>query len=745
MATTTKTKKTAEKEEVKKSGRAKAGEKTSKPAGRAKAGEKKPAVKAETKKEPAKKATTKAKAEPKKETAKKAPAKAKADSAKKALPKAVKETTKKAPAKKSTAAKKETAKAKSKEVDSLIKEVKKTEKVAVVDELVSNIVLEEEKTETAEEVETKSEEIVEEIKVEEAIEPASEEKDLPQEEASVIEDEKESPIEEEIAPVVEEAKPEEAEEVKEEIQEENVEALEKQEASPILADFGTNEEINEDFLEKEEKTKKSKQDKEPKSPAEKYRSLAKSFNLISIFFKLGLISVLGLVLYIFVYMYSAYDAISGYEEEARLMLIMVIAISSAILYYIIALFVTFICTSAIDKRRRGKFIYLISFIFGSIPTAIGSVFSLIYLSKTKNEPYEKETREQTLKRRYSVDNDIKYRGPLSYRLLRVLAWITIAVMVVITMNGISAKITKNPFFNDEGVWGTVLPLISVLSVPLFITATFATILNRSKSYKSVIVFYLAAYLAVAGGALLAYERYLDAFMQAIAKNYDTPVTPADLIGAKLQKNVFSDLLALSLFYFFYTYNPKKHFQGKNLKYFRLLALVPLLIAGASYAFKVLNTYQILKLPIEVYPFLTTKPPFIYLIFIILTIWIKARANDYYKHGGTKEEYYAYLNTNRNSFSFSLMLALILVFASLIDTALYGALSFMENGDLVVSAFEIGDCSALFVAVPIILLFSYTRCYIKNSSLDLLITLGGIAIVGLTVVECTYQIVSRLLV
>ena len=117
---------------------------------------------------------------------------------------------------------------------------------------------------------------------------------------------------------------------------------------------------------------------------------------------------------------------------------------------------------------------------------------------------KKLKREEKLKNKFFFEQDIKYRGPLSYRYLRVIAWASIAITQALTVNNISGLLLEKPLIS--GAFEVVLLLFSALSVPLFIIATFSTILNRSKPIKNVIIFYLAAYLGFALAIIIVYYR-----------------------------------------------------------------------------------------------------------------------------------------------------------------------------------------------------------------------------------------------
>lgn len=377
-----------------------------------------------------------------------------------------------------------------------------------------------------------------------------------------------------------------------------------------------------------------------------------------------------------------------------------------------------------------------------------------------------------LKARYLNPIDIKYHGILSYRHLRIIAWIAIALSQFLLLNAFAEKLFD--FSLVSGGWQFTLDMFSSLSLPLFLIASFSLILNNNKSNKSIILTYLCLYLAISLGVLLVYFRYINLVYEPIARlsgREDVAVAFGEIAGKKAEVNVFSDLLALSLFNYFLTYTPKKFFQGKKLLIFRWFAILPIIVAAVSYVIKVLSNMGDLSLPFYVYPFLTTKPPLMYLLFVILSFWIKNREKRFVKIGATKEDYKRYLKTNRNTLSFSGHLSIMLLVISVIDiiATVIALIPFtiqnffyveflneykelaLSDEEMFLMAFDyalndvlsigIGESSGLFFAIPFVMLFSYTRKH-ENNAIDILIPLAGIGIVAFTYLETIYQIVIR---
>ncbi len=355
---------------------------------------------------------------------------------------------------------------------------------------------------------------------------------------------------------------------------------------------------------------------------------------------------------------------------------------------------------------------------------------------------KKAKKEKKLRKKYSIDGDIKYRGPFSYRYLRIFAWIAIACGQALVINEFSGNILEGKVLSN---WvDTLFTFISTLSVPLFIIATFSTILNKSKSIKQVIIFYAFAYFGFALSLIILYYRYIDDLLSKLGVSEELISAVGDTIETKVGINVFSDLLVLSVFYFFIMYDPKNHFKDKKIIIFRLLSIVHLLVALTSYIIKILNRYDVLDIPFALAPFLTTKPPFIYVLFISLVLWLKHRERKFIKLGGTKEQFEMFENSNRNSLAFSIFICILCFAIATIDTAFFLIPFFTENISLIlfVLATEFGQCVGLFFAIPILMLFSYSRKH-KQSSADIIIVLSGVGMIAFTYIELIYEIVVRI--
>lgn len=355
--------------------------------------------------------------------------------------------------------------------------------------------------------------------------------------------------------------------------------------------------------------------------------------------------------------------------------------------------------------------------------------------------YEEEELSHKDKKRWKIINrmlgekDIKYRGILSYRYLRIIAWIAIAISQYCLVLGIGlAFVGKEMIYPD---WEfNLLQTIGYYSVPFFLLASFSLILSRNKTYKSMVLFYGIAYVAVALALIFIYDRYIGKVIYSISGSRETAKSIVlTLFNKKADFNVFGDLFILSLFNFFLNYELKSGTSKKKVIGFRLLAMVPLNFALASYILTVLAKFEMINLPFEIYPFLTTKSPLIYLVFICMSLWIKNRERIFVGLGASQQEYNRFLRTNKNSLSFSIHVSSLFLLVSLIDFILIAVVP--EAGN-----YQFGQAVGLFLAIPFVLLFSYNKSH-KDKTIDLILPFIGMGLVMLAYAEGLYHVIMAI--
>lgn len=379
------------------------------------------------------------------------------------------------------------------------------------------------------------------------------------------------------------------------------------------------------------------------------------------------------------------------------------------------------------------------------------------LTRDKNRGMEMKKRIKL--HEVSLEQDIDYRGPLSYRHFRIIGWICIAISQVYVLLGIVIKISP-PLEEVLGFLPMVLNWIGVLSIPLLLLASFSVILGSDSGYKKQLILMGGAAAAVIALFELFFFRYIvGTFGHVLGSNEEALSLVNGIINEKssshfLAFNLFVDVVLCILFTYFLNYQPSKGLQGKKLVLFRLCALIPVIYEAVSFTLKVMAVNEQLVIPTALFPFLTSKPPMMFLVFVALAFYIKNRERRFCKTGRTHQEYQAFLKTNRNSWNFSVFTAKILVLAGAADFIFLlvvmlimgaprieamdapGAVDVLTDCAYKAADMGFGKSIVLAPFAPVLLLFSYTRTYKKNF-IDLLIPIGGVILIIFVYLEGIY--------
>ena len=361
----------------------------------------------------------------------------------------------------------------------------------------------------------------------------------------------------------------------------------------------------------------------------------------------------------------------------------------------------------------------------------------------------------------TAENDIRYRGPLSYRHLQILAWICIAFKILFILTNLSLRI--NP---SQPQWLYALrdtfDNIGEFSLPLFLFANFAIILDEKKSYCQQLVKFAGLSLMIVLLYEVSLHRYVAGLFTAVTSDRSTAMQLIDegvyslASGGGLAFNIFIDMFLCTLLMFFMNYVPARFFTGKKLVLFRLMALLPILYEVASLGVRLAVCLGKLRPPVFVYPFLTTKPAMSFVLFILLVLFVKLRWVRFRRRGKSREAYQAFQRTNVNSLHFSIYASIMILITGLLDLALHIFLSallavlgqgaaeagavtkemILQSGKIA-SALGFGNHFLMILIIPIILLFSYTRTH-KDQMGDILIPVFGVALAVIVTIEGLYQ-------
>ena len=363
----------------------------------------------------------------------------------------------------------------------------------------------------------------------------------------------------------------------------------------------------------------------------------------------------------------------------------------------------------------------------------------------------------------NVSNDIRYRGPLSYRHLQILAWLAVSFTVLNRLIELGIMIDPN---QPEWVLtlNSVAAFFSQFMLPLFLFANFAILLDHKIPFKVQLLKFGGLSLLIIILFMLVTEHYMLELGTVIVGDQAAVQAWIDDLMLDLMHNgalffnFFIDMFLCTLLLFFLEYTPKKVFTGKKRYIFRAFAILPILYEAGSLVIRVLTFYDRIKPPLIVYPLLTTKPLMSFVLFLTLVLFIKVREFRFRRKGKTKEEFYAFTKTNVNSLHFSIYASVMILVTAFIDFVLFAILIVFDAGyktgyfegatnelteAMLLSSSQgvygwgIGGHISMIAIIPIILLFSYTRRH-KDRRPDLIIPVFGVILAAFVGIEGLHQ-------
>eukprot|EP00833_Pecoramyces_ruminatium_P008843 jgi/Orpsp1_1/1182875/evm.model.c7180000083009.1 len=169
-------------------------------------------------------------------------------------------------------------------------------------------------------------------------------------------------------------------------------------------------------------------------------------------------------------------------------------------------------------------------------------------------------RAVNIKNKLYKPNDIKYRGPLSYRYLKLLGWICIAISQINIINYIYKESFKKNLMGS--FFEFIINYISILPTSLFIISSFGRVLSGNSTYLDFFISNGLAYLGIGFGVSFVYLRYICSVIKRIDNAFYgiLPSIMNNLVSKRVNINIFSDIFILGLFHFFINYTPKVYFQ-----------------------------------------------------------------------------------------------------------------------------------------------------------------------------------------
>lgn len=377
---------------------------------------------------------------------------------------------------------------------------------------------------------------------------------------------------------------------------------------------------------------------------------------------------------------------------------------------------------------------------------------------------KKKKKRIPLKHRTSK-NDINYRGPLSYRSLRIIAWVFMIIAQVTIIMEFSMTVSKDlvPVLSTAT---TVLSYAQNFPLPLFLLANFAFILQKKDNFRKLFIFYGGISLTLYAAAILVVTHFGMGFIYNMSPDEFDFGFISVVLGTAFASssraflyvfNLFIDLFLCTLTYFFIHYQPKRYFAGKKIVFFRLMVLLPICYELGSLAIKHYVGTGELEISYFLFFLLTAKPPFMFVAFLLIVLFIKIQKMSFMKKFHDEKLLDNHLETNAHSLKVSItifwvfLLCVFLDILAMIIYVFYNIYPYItESEDVIlekmiaafynVTALGLGGSFPLFFIAPLALLFSYTKRP-KNPKVDTFIPLVAVVLIVLVYIEGVFRIAS----
>jgi len=329
--------------------------------------------------------------------------------------------------------------------------------------------------------------------------------------------------------------------------------------------------------------------------------------------------------------------------------------------------------------------------------------------------------------RHTADThgDIRYQGPLSYRIIKILGWLCVLVSTVVGLLSLTMKISPEMEKGLRSLWQT-LYYVSSLALPLLVIQGISRIMRGRGEYWQQLLTY-------GGFACCIIAIYGIIYQSTVLRLIDTLFLEPKMALPIIEKyiegfgekgfinfNIFVDIFLCFLIFFFLTVQPKRVFTGKWVLILRFLTILPVGWVIACMILKGQGVAGKAVLPFWLFPFLTTRPLPVYLLFLFLSFQV--RKENLFSYSNISDDLIT-LPPRRRSFRFAVLLAVSLAAAGILDYLLqFVAAKFFLHAPESVAAADAfdwgmraamniglgGDSLALLILAPVMLLYSFTR-------------------------------------
>ena len=213
--------------------------------------------------------------------------------------------------------------------------------------------------------------------------------------------------------------------------------------------------------------------------------------------------------------------------------------------------------------------------------------------------------------------DIRYRGPLSSRHLKILGWMCIVLSQVSFLLSTAGRLDPSVTEGSEALI-TVGSYAGSYFLPLMLLANFSDILSAKQDFKALLLKFGGLSVLTGLAMLAVYDHYIaglagaaDRLTLGLGAKFLLLVRNRLFRNGYLACNIFVDLFLCTLFLFFLTYHFRRPVSRGRMIAFRALSILPVAYELACIVLKTMCKNGNITLPLYVSPLLTTKPPMMF--------------------------------------------------------------------------------------------------------------------------------------
>ena len=203
----------------------------------------------------------------------------------------------------------------------------------------------------------------------------------------------------------------------------------------------------------------------------------------------------------------------------------------------------------------------------------------------------------------SLEDDIKFRGPISFQGFQVLGWLCIVMTAAQALLALARSLDPMTKEMTENIF-PIIQTVASFSLPFLLIANYSRILSNAEGYKKQLIRTGGTAAAITIGSYFFYNRYIAGNVRIFmdepgqAETFLNDTIQSTAVNGFIAFNIFIDLFLCTLFLFFLTYHFKRPIGRGWVVGFRLLAILPVAYEFACIVLKTLCKNGNITLPLN---------------------------------------------------------------------------------------------------------------------------------------------------